>query len=285
MSNGHRTLDLMSPMEFLPSSTKGQTKQNAMPAMQFGPKVPNLPSMKKHADFPIQPFKEESRRSDYGDHVGGGGGAGQLDEIERHKLEADAIRFKMGAEDAAERAIAAERQAKLQSEELSNLKIALNAERARHAETAEQSRALTHLAAQLRLKNERLERSSEKYSQEARQLRKRVATSDEELLTQTARVDALTKICQALEAQVRQITLERRNGAAGDAAELDIADRWRKEAYKFLVQMSYTESKLSAENRKLVAELAKKKPTNRSSRHNSPAPPLPDFVHSKNKSF
>ena len=137
----------------------------------------------------------------------------------------------MEAEDATERATAAERQVKAQSEELSNLKIKLNSERARHAETAEQSRALTHLAAQLRLKNEKLERTSEKNTQETRQLRKRVVTSEEDLLTQTARVDALTKICQALEAQVREMTLKS-GGGAGDATQLDIADRWRKEAYK-----------------------------------------------------
>ena len=65
-------------MEFLPAQANTKVnKPNAMPAMHFGPKVPNLPSMKKHADFPIQPFKEE---------VNAGIG-GQLGDIERHKLE------------------------------------------------------------------------------------------------------------------------------------------------------------------------------------------------------
>ena len=48
----------------------------------------------------------------------------------------------------------------------------LNSERARHADTAEQSRALTHLAAQLRLKNEKLEKSNDKSALEVKQLKK-----------------------------------------------------------------------------------------------------------------
>ena len=50
------------------------------------------------------------------------------------------------------------RQQLRQSEEnCAQLKIRLNEERARHAETADQSRALTHLAAQLRAKTEKYE--------------------------------------------------------------------------------------------------------------------------------
>ena len=92
--------------------------------------------------------------------------------------------------------------------------------------------------------------------------------AEEDLVTQTSRVDALTKICQALEAQVRDLTLK---ADSKSGPSIDIADKWRQEAYKvgfssfsnlivfkFLVQMSYTESKLNAENRKLTAELNKK---------------------------
>jgi len=183
----------MSPMEFLP-------KTNTVPATQFGPKVPDLPShlnmfqlqqkkqerTTKHADFPIQPFKENTSE---GHHS-------SLSEIEKHKLEADAVRYKMEAEDAIEARDESDRQLKALSEECSNLKIKLNSERARHADTAEQSRALTHLAAQLRLKNEKLDKLNDKSSLEVKQLKKRAVSAESELITQTARVDALTKICQ-----------------------------------------------------------------------------------------
>jgi len=203
-----------------------------------------------------------------------------LTEVEKHKLESDAIRFKMEAGDALEARDRSERQLKTVTDECSNLKIKLNSERARHAETAEQSRALTHLAAQMRSKNEKLEKVNDKQSTEIKMLRKRATMAEEDLVTQTSRVDALTKICQALEAQVRDLTLK---ADPKSGPSIDIADKWRQEAYKFLVQMSYTESKLSVENRKLAAELNKKKSPNRS-RRSSPAP-LPSFIHSKNKSF
>ena len=69
----------------------------------------------------------------------------------------ECARYKMAAEDAAEEA-AKLRQLLRQSEETcSQLKIGLNSERARHAETADQARALTHVAAQLRSKTEKYE--------------------------------------------------------------------------------------------------------------------------------
>ena len=67
----------------------------------------------KHADFPIQPFKENTSE---GHHS-------SLSEIEKHKLEADAVRFKMEAEDAIEARDESDRQLKALSEECSNLKI------------------------------------------------------------------------------------------------------------------------------------------------------------------
>ena len=48
------------------------------------------------------------------------------------------------------------------------------------------------------------------------------------MVTQTSRVDALTKICQALESQLRQMALEK----GCTEAKADIAAKWRQEAYK-----------------------------------------------------
>ena len=63
------------------------------------------------------------------------------------------------------------RQQLRQSEENSaQLKIRLNEERARHAETADQSRALTHLAAQLRTKTEKYESLINKQDSNAKKL-------------------------------------------------------------------------------------------------------------------
>ena len=53
--------------------------------------------------------------------------------------------------------------------------------------------------------------------------------AEEDLVTQTSRVDALTKICQALEAQVRDLTLK---ADPKSGPSIDIADKWRQEAYK-----------------------------------------------------
>ena len=87
-------------------------------------------------------------------------------------FQADCIRYKLAAEDANEARDRLEKQMKQLSDEISGLKIKLNSERARHAETAEQSRALTHLAAQLRSKNEKIEKVSEKQQTEIKILRK-----------------------------------------------------------------------------------------------------------------
>jgi len=48
------------------------------------------------------------------------------------------------------------------------------------------------------------------------------------LILQTSRVDALTKICDALEQQVREAAIK--NGCPPN--KTDIAARWRQEAYK-----------------------------------------------------
>ena len=85
----------------------------------------------------------------------------------------------MEAGDAIEARDRIERQMKSVTDECSNLKIKLNSERARHAETAEQSRALTHLAAQMRSKNEKLEKVNDKQSTEIKMLRKVVFHSSQ----------------------------------------------------------------------------------------------------------
>ena len=90
------------------------------------------------------------------------------------------------------------------------------------------------------------------------------------MILQTSRVDALTKICDALEQQVREAAIK--NGCPPN--KTDIAARWRQEAYKvdyftfimqilieifqYLVQMSHSETKLLSENRKLRSQLAQK---------------------------
>ena len=138
----------------------------------IGPKTPDLPNLNrsKRGDFQIQPFGDIMSQS----------------EVEKNKLEvyfqryflvlsefqADCIRYKLAAEDANEARDRLEKQMKQLSDEISGLKIKLNSERARHAETAEQSRALTHLAAQLRSKNEKIEKVSEKQQTEIKILRK-----------------------------------------------------------------------------------------------------------------
>jgi len=236
----------------------------------IGPKTPDLPNLNrsKRGDFQIQPFGEIMSQS----------------EVEKNKLEADCIRYKLAAEDANEARDHIEKQMKQLNDEISGLKIKLNSERARHAETAEQSRALTHLAAQLRSKNEKIEKVSEKQQTEIKILRKRAETSDDDLILQTSRVDALTKICDALEQQVREAAIK--NGCPPN--KTDIAARWRNEAYKYLVQMSHSETKLLSENRKLRSQLAQKNsmPGRRGSNTNHPIPPRdPAVSHSKNKSF
>merc|ERR1711953_62089 len=234
----------------------------------IGPKTPDLPNLNrsKRGDFQIQPFGDIMSQS----------------EVEKNKLEADCIRYKLAAEDANEARDRLERQMKQLSDEISGLKIKLNSERARHAETAEQSRALTHLAAQLRSKNEKIEKVSEKQQTEIKILRKRAETADDDLILQTSRVDALTKICDALEQQVREAAIK--NGCPPN--KTDIAARWRQEAYKYLVQMSHSETKLLSENRKLRSQLAQKNsmPGRRGSNTN-PIPPRDTVSHSKNKSF
>ena len=60
------------------------------------------------------------------------------------------------------------------SDEISGLKIKLNSERARHAETAEQSRALTHLAAQLRSKTETIDKVSLRENRQSHSLPRRL---------------------------------------------------------------------------------------------------------------
>ena len=56
----------------------------------------------------------------------------------------------------------------------------------------------------------------------------RAETADDDLILQTSRVDALTKICDALEQQVRETAIK--NGCPPN--KTDIAARWRQEAYK-----------------------------------------------------
>lgn len=267
---------LMSPSNFLPKAKKQEFGKHhrASPSV-IGPKTPDLPSLHrgKHGDFQIQPFNNSSPNF-------------STNEVEKHKLESDCIRYKLMAEDAIEAKEKIEKKLKLSNEECSQLKINLNAERERHAQTAEESRALSHLAAQLRSKSEKIEKVNERQNTELKLLKKRAETAEQDMVTQTSRVDALTKICQALESQLRQMALEK----GCTEAKADIAAKWRQEAYKYLVQMSYTESTLTAENRKLKNAISNAKnntntalkipPTSQKSKN-----PPRDFTHSKNKSF
>lgn len=296
LSSNYASDMLMNPMDFLPKNPPPKNfkiRENSEPSFlpknaigslpkntpirvstgpraspsTIGPKTPDLPNLNrsKRGDFQIQPFGDSMSQA----------------EVERNKLQTDCIRYKLASEDANQARENLEKQVKQMNDEISNLKIKLNSERARHAETAEQSRALTHLAAQLRSKNEKIEKVTEKQHTEIKILRKRAETADGDLILQTSRVDALTKICDALEQQVREIATK--NGCP--PKQTDIAAKWRQEAYKYLVQMSHSEANLLAENRKLRYQLAQKNSlAGRRGSNNNPIPPR-DTTHSKNKSF
>jgi len=216
--------------------SKSPSSNRATPSV-LGPINPKLPDYKpnKKGELVLQKWSDSQHSDD------------TRENRSRVKAEVECAKLKIEAQDARAEADHLQKLLRQSEENATESRIRLNEERARHAETADQARALTHVAAQLRSKTEKYEGIITNQTKTIKKLQTSNKDIEEKLKLQDARVDALARICAALEQQVRDAAL-----AQGATQEnIDVAAVWRQKAYKVMVQMSHTEAQLTAENRNL----------------------------------
>ncbi|CAG5111486.1 Oidioi.mRNA.OKI2018_I69.chr2.g5790.t1.cds [Oikopleura dioica] len=174
----------------------------------------------------------------------------------RIKAEVDAARYKIAAAEAHNEV---ERFKKLLSEEVSckeKLQMKLRSEISSHAQTVDQSRAISTLAQQQRAKNDEYQLKIEHLTVALGEMQKQNKEINEKLNMQNARVDALARICKGLETQLREVTVRHE----GNLPQLDIAAQWRNHAYKAMVQANHTEARLNAKINNLQSESVNPRP-------------------------
>jgi len=233
----------LTPLDFLTDNvSQTQMTQNTSPSMRsphtkyaspsaYGPSPSELPLLEKSTSGRILLRKTQTKQE-------------TVEQIQNQvKAEIDAARFKIAAAEAQNEN---ERIKKLLTEENmgnENLKIKLRNEISSHAQTVDQSRAVTTLAQHLRSQNEAYEnellgmrRGLSAVQNENRELREKLAKQD-------SRVDALARICKGLEVQLREVVVK----SEGNLSQLDVAAQWRNHAYK----ANHNEARLNAQINKL----------------------------------